>query len=158
MDNIDKVEESFPVSVNIIGHVAAREIVRVGSTLAMGITSSKIVLAFPQTNKAFPQNNDLMAIVIDGATPDQASDATAALAERLGQRPDLFKSIRIPGGSVGIAYILIFPLVLCALKIAQSEDYVWRYAPLLLASGPVAYVVLRYAFKLKPTAEMSPTA
>src|ERR1700744_3907159 len=50
-------------------------------------------------NKAFPQNNDLLAIVIDGATPDQASDATAALAERLGQRPDLFKSIRIPGGS-----------------------------------------------------------
>ena len=49
-------------------------------------------------DKAFPQNSDLMAIVIDGATPDQAADATAALAERLGQRPDLFKSIRIPGG------------------------------------------------------------
>jgi len=48
--------------------------------------------------------------------------------------------------------------VLCALKIAQSEDYVWRYAPLLLLSGPIAYVVLRYAFKLKPTAEISPTA
>ncbi|HEY1506472.1 MAG TPA: MMPL family transporter [Stellaceae bacterium] len=47
---------------------------------------------------AFPQNSDLLAIVIDGATPDQASDATAALAERLGQRPDLFKTIRIPGG------------------------------------------------------------
>jgi len=45
---------------------------------------------------------------------------------------------------------------LCALKIAQSEDYVWRYAPLLLASGPVAYFVLRYAFKLKPTADISP--
>jgi hopanoid biosynthesis associated RND transporter like protein HpnN len=49
-------------------------------------------------DKAFPQNNDLLAIVIDGATPDQTSDATAALAERLGQRPDLFKSISIPGG------------------------------------------------------------
>lgn len=49
-------------------------------------------------DQAFPQNSDLMAIVIDGATPDQASDATAALAERLGQRPDLFKTIRIPGG------------------------------------------------------------
>ena len=59
--------------------------------------------------------------------------------------------------SLGIAYILIFPFVLCALKIAQSEDYVWRYAPLLLASGPVAYVILRYAFKLKPTADISPT-
>jgi hypothetical protein len=49
-------------------------------------------------DKAFPQNSDLLAIVIDGATPDQASDATAALAERLGQRPDLFKTISIPGG------------------------------------------------------------
>src|SRR5271170_2490843 len=72
--------------------------------------------------------------------------------------PDAPRSFRIPGGALGIAYILIFPLVLCALKIAQSEDYVWRYAPLLLASGPVAYVILRYAFKLKPTAEISPTA
>ena len=49
-------------------------------------------------DEAFPQNRDLLAVVIDGATPDQASDATAALAERLGQRPDLFKSISIPGG------------------------------------------------------------
>src|ERR1700749_1858447 len=47
---------------------------------------------------AFPQHRDLLAVVIDGKTPDQASDATAALAERLGQRPDLFKTIRIPGG------------------------------------------------------------
>ncbi len=62
MDNIDKVEESFPVPVNIIGHVAAREIVRVGNTLAMGITSSKIVLAFPQTNKAFPQKTFIVEV------------------------------------------------------------------------------------------------
>ncbi|HWE72126.1 MAG TPA: MMPL family transporter [Stellaceae bacterium] len=54
-------------------------------------------------DKAFPQNSDLMAIVIDGKTPDQASDATAALAERLGQRPDLFKTIRIPGGGTFFA-------------------------------------------------------
>lgn len=48
-------------------------------------------------NEAFPQNTDLLAIVIDGATPDQTSDATAALADRLAQRSDLFTSIRIPG-------------------------------------------------------------
>jgi hypothetical protein len=69
--------------------------------------------------------------------------------------PDAPRSFRIPGGALGIAYILIFPLVLCALKIAQSEDYVWRYAPLLLASGPVAYIVLRYGFKLKPAVGIS---
>jgi hypothetical protein len=54
-------------------------------------------------DKAFPQNSDLLAIVIDGKTPDQTSDATAALAERLGQRPDLFKTIRIPGGGTFFA-------------------------------------------------------
>ncbi len=48
-------------------------------------------------NEAFPQNSDLLAIVIDGTTPDETSDATAALADRLAQRPDLFKSIDIPG-------------------------------------------------------------
>jgi len=48
-------------------------------------------------DQAFPQNSDLLAIVIDGQTPDQTSDATAALADRLALRPDLFKSIRIPG-------------------------------------------------------------
>lgn len=47
-------------------------------------------------DKAFPQNTNLLAIVIDGRTPDETSDATAALADRLSQRPDLFKSVRIP--------------------------------------------------------------
>jgi uncharacterized protein len=48
-------------------------------------------------DEAFPQNADLLAIVIDGATPDETSDATAALAARLAEQPKLFKSIRIPG-------------------------------------------------------------
>ena len=64
--------------------------------------------------------------------------------------PDAPRSFRIPGGSLGLAYVLIFPVILCALKIAQSEDYVWKYAPWLLASGPVAYLILRGVFKMKP--------
>ena len=40
-------------------------------------------------------------------------------------------------------------------KVAQSETYVWHYAPLLLLSGPVAYAILRYGFHLKPTPESS---
>ncbi|MFZ3217103.1 MAG: APC family permease [Candidatus Acidiferrales bacterium] len=72
--------------------------------------------------------------------------------------PDAPRSFRIPGGTLGLAYILIFPVILCVLKVAQSEDYVWRYAPLLLASGPLAYLLLRYAFKLKPAVEISPGA
>ncbi len=66
--------------------------------------------------------------------------------------PDAPRSFRIPGGAGGLAYVLIFPVILCALKVAQSEDYVWKYAPMLLLSGPVAYAVLRYGFKLVPKA------
>jgi APA family basic amino acid/polyamine antiporter len=64
--------------------------------------------------------------------------------------PHAPRSFRIPGGKWGMAYILIFPAMLCALKVAQSEDYVWKYAPWLLATGPVAYLILRYGFGLKP--------
>ena len=70
--------------------------------------------------------------------------------------PDAPRSFRIPGGTWGIAYVVIFPLILCGLKVAQSEDYVWKYAPLLLLSGPVAYAVLRYGFRLIPKPEISP--
>jgi len=49
-------------------------------------------------------------------------------------------------------------VILCALKIAQSEDYVWKYAPWLLASGPAAYLILCGVFKMKPVAESSYSA
>ncbi|MGB6980253.1 MAG: hypothetical protein WBD66_13695, partial [Candidatus Acidiferrales bacterium] len=68
------------------------------------------------------------------------------------------RKFRIPGGKIGLAYVLIFPVILCAIKMAQSEDYVLRYAPLLLASGPVAYAILRWGFKLQPTPAPEPIA
>ena len=47
---------------------------------------------------AFPQNVDLLAVVIDAKTPDQAGDAAAALAEKLSAETTLFKSVRRPDG------------------------------------------------------------
>jgi len=70
--------------------------------------------------------------------------------------PDAPRSFRIPGGTAGMLYILVFPAILCAVKIAQSEDYVWKYAPWLLASGPVAYFILRWGFGLKPKQLQAP--
>ena len=49
-------------------------------------------------DRAFPGNVDLLAIVIDGATPELAEDATAALAKRLAAEPQLFKTVRRPDG------------------------------------------------------------
>jgi len=49
-------------------------------------------------DKAFPQFSGLIAIVIDGASPDQAEDAAAALAEKLKPDTELFKSVVRPDG------------------------------------------------------------
>lgn len=51
-----------------------------------------------EMDKAFPQNTDLLAVVIDARTPDQAEDAAAALAGRLRQMPDLFRTVHVPEG------------------------------------------------------------
>jgi amino acid transporter len=64
--------------------------------------------------------------------------------------PNAPRSFRIPGGKAGIAYILIFPAILCVMKVYYSESLVWHWAPLLLASGPVAYAILRWGFKMRP--------
>jgi amino acid transporter len=72
--------------------------------------------------------------------------------------PTAARSFRIPWGSAGIAYVLIFPVVLCAIKIYYSEPLVLTWAPWLLASGPIAYAVLRWGFRLKPTKEIEARA
>jgi hopanoid biosynthesis associated RND transporter like protein HpnN len=51
-----------------------------------------------QMDREFPQNTDLLAIVIDAATPDQAEDGAAALTRRLLARPELFRDVRMPTG------------------------------------------------------------
>ncbi len=52
-----------------------------------------------EVERDFPQNNDLIAVVVDGVTPDQAGDAAAALADQLAAEPTLFQEVRQPDGS-----------------------------------------------------------
>src|ERR1700676_5069224 len=49
-------------------------------------------------DRAFPQNVDLLAVVIDGATPGQAEDAATYLAQWMRDRPQLYKTVRRPDG------------------------------------------------------------
>jgi hopanoid biosynthesis associated RND transporter like protein HpnN len=49
-------------------------------------------------DRAFPQNVDLLAVVIDAATPGQAEDAAHSLALWLRDRPELYKTVRRPDG------------------------------------------------------------
>lgn len=52
-----------------------------------------------EIDRHFPQFTDLIAVVVDGATPDVAEEATEALARRLRRdTPALFKSVHRPDG------------------------------------------------------------
>src|ERR1700733_9311898 len=52
-----------------------------------------------QFEQAFPQNVDLIAIVVDAKdSPGQAEDAAAGLAKWAGEHPELFKTVRRPDG------------------------------------------------------------
>jgi amino acid transporter len=57
--------------------------------------------------------------------------------------PDAPRTFRIPGGRAGLAYVVIFPAVLCGVGLYYSEPIAFQYSPWLLASGPVAYLVFR---------------
>ncbi len=77
---------------------------------------------------------------------------TLLSAWRLRQKmPDAHRSFRIPGGAVGLGYVILLPAILCAVKVYHSEPYVFRWAPWLLAAGPVAYVILRWGFGMIPS-------
>lgn len=49
-----------------------------------------------EMDKAFPQKVDLLVIVVDGTTPDQAEDAALALAAKLRSERAMFHDVRVP--------------------------------------------------------------
>src|SRR5450755_1119212 len=66
------------ITVAMVGALAARPI---GIDTDTGkLFSPKLAWrqAAAQMDRAFPQNTDLLAVVIDAATPDQAEDAATA--------------------------------------------------------------------------------
>jgi len=50
-------------------------------------------------DREFPQNRDLLAVVVDAPTPDRASDAAAALTARLRGLPGILTDVRQPDAS-----------------------------------------------------------
>src|SRR5476649_1127650 len=47
---------------------------------------------------AFPHQKSLIAVIVDGTTPELAESATAALAKRLAEQPALFSRVTRPDG------------------------------------------------------------
>ena len=55
--------------------------------------------AAAEMDRAFPQNQDLLAVVIDGATPDQTEDAASMLEAQLSANTAMFQDVREPEAS-----------------------------------------------------------
>ena len=87
-------------------------------------------------DRQFPQNKDLIVVVVDGTTPDQSSDAAAELARRLRLRPDLFQYVRQPDAK---PYFRRYGLLLLSKPEVQDfADHVISAQPFLgtLAADP----------------------
>lgn len=53
------------------------------------------------------------------------------------------RSFLIPGGKLGLAYVVILPTLLCGVGVYYSDPIAYKYSPWLLAAGPVAYLLIR---------------
>ena len=86
-----------------------------------------------EMDEAFPQNKDLLAVVVDGATPDLAEDATAALAGRLAGDRARFLDVRDPEGSLFFRKngLLFLPLA----DVQSFSDSMITAQPMLGALG-----------------------
>jgi hopanoid biosynthesis associated RND transporter like protein HpnN len=85
---------------------------------------------------AFPQLNDLIVVVIDGATPELAEQASATLYERLRAQPTLFQEVRRPDGGPFFEHngLLFLPVE----QVRQTTESLIAAQPLLgtLAADP----------------------
>ncbi len=64
--------------------------------------------------------------------------------------PEARRDFRIPWGKFGLICVIVLPAILCAVKVYYSEAIVFHWAPVLLALGPIAYLIFRHVFGLKP--------
>ncbi len=83
-------------------------------------------------NKAFPDQDNQIIVVIDGITPERAQEAAEALDARLQGHPDLFKTVVQPnGGSFFAKNGLLF----------QSQDEVKKAMGGLQKAQPVLSII-----------------
>jgi hypothetical protein len=82
--------------------------------------------------RAFPQNGDLLAIVVDAQTPARAESFADELAQRLEARTDLFKSVRQPDNGFfkrnGLLYLSVDDLRAVTEQIAAVQPFLGTLA------------------------------
>jgi len=84
-------------------------------------------------DQAFPQNANLLAIVVDGATPEAADGAADALAARLRAQPGLFRHVRRPDGGAffernGLLFLPIDELQSVAQQLISAQPVIGSLA------------------------------
>lgn len=84
-------------------------------------------------DKAFPQNNHLLVIVIDGQSSDVADRAARELTARLREKPDLFTYVRRPDGGEffdrnGLLYLSAEELQATADKLIEGQPLIGSLA------------------------------
>jgi hopanoid biosynthesis associated RND transporter like protein HpnN len=121
---------SIPIlaGVAVVGFVAARHIGIDTDTDKLFSSQLPWRRAAAEMDRAFPQNAELLAVVVDGATPDQAEDAAAVLARSLAANRDLFQDVRQPDGGMffrrnGLLFL--------------SREDVQKYADKMIAAQPM---------------------
>jgi hopanoid biosynthesis associated RND transporter like protein HpnN len=125
-------------AVAVIGVLAARHIGIDTDTDKLFSPNLAWRRAAAQMDRAFPQNTDLLALVIDATTPDQAEDAAATLQRQLAAAPELFQDVRLPDG--GAFFQKSGLLFLSRAEVQKFADQMITAQPMLgtLASDPSA--------------------
>lgn len=112
-------------------------------TLTMDTDTARMINAklpwkqqMAQINAAFPQNVGLLVVMIDGANPDTAEMAAAALFAKMQERADLFDSVRRADG--GHFFDQYGMMLLPTEELKQTSDSVIRAQGFLgtLAADP----------------------
>jgi hopanoid biosynthesis associated RND transporter like protein HpnN len=115
----------------------------VANNFAMNTDSSQLINAEvawrmrqAQYDATFPQNTNLILVVIDGKTPELAESAAARLTARLQARPELFTTVRRPDG--GAFFNQNGLLFLSEKEVADTTAQLIKAQPFLgaLASDP----------------------
>jgi hopanoid biosynthesis associated RND transporter like protein HpnN len=81
----------------------------------------------------FPQQNNLLLIVIDGVTPERAEYGAARLSERLAARNDLFRNVRRPDGGEffnrhGMLYLSTLDVKNTTAQLIQAQPFLGALA------------------------------
>ena len=87
-------------------------------------------------NNAFPNQSDTMIVVIDGKTPELATEAASALNARLQNHPDLFKAVVQPDGGPFFAKSGLLFLPLPDLRKTVNELQQARPVLAIISSDP----------------------